>query len=106
MKKKVLLLYPYYWPFYRAGGPVQSLYNVVAHFKNQFTFFLVSLNKDINGEEPARPVNTYRWSLGPNNESIYFTPSISPLLLSRVIRQAKPDVIFINGMFHWHTTLF
>jgi glycosyltransferase involved in cell wall biosynthesis len=106
MRKRILLLYPYYWPLFRAGGPVQSLFNLVANFKDQSDFYLISLNKDINGEEPIDSLVSGTWTKGPNNENIYFTPFISPTLLFRLISEVKPDLILINGIFHWHTSLF
>ncbi len=106
MRKKIFLLYPYYWPLFRAGGPVQSLFNLVANFKDQSDFYLVSLNKDMNGEAPIHQFESDAWSKGPNSENIYFTSAISPTLLFRLISKVKPDLILINGIFHWHTSFF
>ena len=106
MKRKIFLLYPYYWPLYKAGGPVQSLHNLVSIFKDQAVFYLVSLDKDIDGSVPLEPLHTNEWSVGQNNENVYYTSFLSPFLLARLIYKIKPDVIMINGMFHWHTTLF
>lgn len=100
------MLYPYYWPLFRAGGPVQSLYNLTANFKDQSDFYLISSNKDMNGEKPIHPLISNAWSKGPNNENIYFTSAISPVVLLRLISKVKPEVILINGIFHWHTTFF
>jgi glycosyltransferase involved in cell wall biosynthesis len=106
LKKRIFLLYPYYWPLFRAGGPVQSLFNLVANFKDQIDFYLISLNKDVNGEKPTHKLELYSWSKGTNNENVYFTSVISPALLFQLINKVKPDLILINGIFHWHTSLF
>ncbi len=103
-KNKILLLYPYYWPFYGAGGPVQSLFNLVDFFSESATFYLISHSKDINGENSALPIQEDVWVQGPNHEYCYYTKTISPFTLLKVFNDCKPDVVLINGVFHWHTS--
>ena len=100
-----MALYPYYWPQYKAGGPVQSLYNLAATFKDHADFYFISLNKDIDGHLPDHPLRVNKWNPGPNNENIYCTSFLSPFLIFRLVRKVNPDVLMINGIFHWHTTL-
>lgn len=106
MKRKVLLLYPYYWPHYKAGGPVQSLYNLVATFKDQAEFYLISLDRDIDGESAELQLKLNCWNCGPNGEKIYSTRFITPYLIFKLARKIQPGVILVNGIFHWHTSFF
>ena len=105
MKSKILLLYPYYWPHYKAGGPVQSLYNLVDYFKHQADFYLLSLDCDIDGSHPSQAISLNRWTEGPNGEHIFFSRTISSFLVLRIIREIKPDSILINGIFNINTSL-
>jgi glycosyltransferase involved in cell wall biosynthesis len=100
------LLYPYYWPLYKAGGPVQSIYNLAATFKNQVDFYFISLDKDLDGQPSEHPLELNKWNQGPNFENIYCASSLSPFLIFRLVRQVKPDVLMVNGIFHWHTSFF
>lgn len=106
MKKKILLLYPYYWPFYGAGGPVQSLFNIVNTFKDSATFYLVSLSKDVDGKGSAPAIQENVWVQGLHQEYIYYTKFINPFTILKVFNDCKPEVVLINGVFHWHTSLF
>lgn len=103
--RKIFLLYPYYWPFYKAGGPVQSLFNLATLFRERGSFYLVSRCADIDGSESAIPIEPENWSDGPNGERIYFAKRITPRLVWKLIKLVKPDVILINGMFNISTTL-
>jgi glycosyltransferase involved in cell wall biosynthesis len=105
VKKKILLLYPYYWPHYKAGGPVQSLFNLVSYFKSDADFFLISLVKDIDGGYTDDTIHSGFSKIGPNKETIFFVSRITPLTVLLVIRTIKPDVIFLNGLFNIHTTV-
>jgi len=105
MKKKIFLLYPYYYPHYKAGGPVQSIYNIAGYFRNEGEFFFISLNTDIDNSTSEISVVSDSWQKGPQGENIYYTSSISFFLLRRLINQIKPEVIFVNGLFNASTTL-
>jgi glycosyltransferase involved in cell wall biosynthesis len=104
-KPKVFILYPYYWPLYKSGGPVQSIYNIALAFKDQFDFYFVSLTKDIDGQSQHQPLKLECWSRGVNGENIYYTPRISVFLIFRLVREIRPGILFLNGIFHWHTSL-
>ena len=105
-RRKIFLLYPYYWPHFKAGGPVQSLFNLVTIFGGEFDFYILSLNKDIDGSEPQETLQLGKWSRGPNQENIYYASLISPYLIYAKMREVEPDVVSINGIFHWNTSLF
>jgi glycosyltransferase involved in cell wall biosynthesis len=106
IKRKIFLLYPYYWPLYKAGGPVQSIFNIAATFKERYDFYFVSLTTEVDGQSGNNQLKVGEWNKGPNNERVYSAEFLSPFLLFRLIREVKPDVLLINGLFHWHTTFF
>ena len=98
-------MYPYYWPLYKAGGPVQSLYNLAAAGRETCDFYFVSRSADIDGSVPDQPLPPDQWSAGPNGEKIFPTRTLPPWFLDRLLKQLQPDVVFVNGIFHWDTTL-
>ena len=104
-KPRVLLLYPYYWPFYKAGGPVQSIFNIAATFTTEAEFFIIALNRDIDSSETNTSLEINRWTTGPNGEHIYFVDAISPFAVKRLLGEVDPDTVFINGIFNGNTTL-
>ena len=104
-KRKVFLLYPYYWPLYKAGGPVQSLYNLVEFFKEEVDFYCVSLTIDIDGSRPVQLLNSNVWCKGQHNENIYYTSRSSTVLLLKLIRTIRPDVLLITGLFNYNFVL-
>lgn len=105
MKKKVFLLYPFYWPFYKAGGPVQSIYNIAGSLSANFDFYIVSKNSDIDGAAPKRPLKVGVWQQGIQGERIYYSSWVNFFLVSRLIFQIKPDVVMVNGIFNLNTTI-
>ena len=99
------MLYPYYWPLYKAGGPVQSLFNL-AHACQKFAqFVFLSKSTDIDGSSPLHSLLINRWQRGLHQEEILYLKKISAFSILRAIRDSKPDLIYVNGIFHWHTSL-
>ncbi len=105
MKKKIFLLYPYYYPHYKAGGPVQSIYNLAGYFRNEMDFFLISLSRDIDNTASEIPFASGSWTKGPQGESIYYTSAFSLNLIRKLIVEVRPDVVFVNGLFNASTTI-
>ena len=105
MKKKLFVLYPYYWPLYKAGGPVQSLYNLVNTFSDNAQFYFISRNRDIDNSLPDKSLSLNEWNVGLLGENIYCVARISMFRLRELFLQVKPDLIMINGIFNASTTL-
>ena len=45
-KKKILIFIDWYLPGYKAGGPIQSVANLVANLKEEFEFSIVTRDTD------------------------------------------------------------
>jgi glycosyltransferase involved in cell wall biosynthesis len=84
---------------------VQSIYNLVGHLKNDYDFYLVSLDKDYDGSHPENALITEVWSEGPQEEHIYYTRSLSFGLIRKLMSEVKPDVVYVNGLFNISTTI-
>jgi glycosyltransferase involved in cell wall biosynthesis len=103
--KRIFLLYPYYWPLYKAGGPVQSLFNLSGLLKHHAAIFLVSKEREIDGTKAGYRLRMNQWNDGPNEEKIFYREHITPWLLFQLLHQVKPDTVMINGIFNAATTL-
>ena len=103
--RKIFFFYPYYWPHYKAGGPVQSLFNFSAAFNTGASLYTISLTRDIDGSAPLLPVIPSAWNKGPNQENIFFVKRLSLLTAFRLVKEVHPDVLYINGLFNIRSTL-
>jgi glycosyltransferase involved in cell wall biosynthesis len=102
---KVFILYPYYWPHFKAGGPIQSLFNLVSLFSQSAQFFVVSNDMDIDGTYSDVEIEREKWVIGPNHEQIFFAAKINVFLILKLISAVKPSILFINGIFNFQTTI-
>jgi glycosyltransferase involved in cell wall biosynthesis len=102
--KRIFVLYPYYWPDFSAGGPVQSIFNLVNRFSGTCQFFLAS---KVSQQESAnaKTFKLNKWNTGPHGEQVYMSESLSFLKVFSLLWKTKPDTVYINGIFTAVTTL-
>jgi len=107
-KKRILITIDWFLPGYKAGGPIQSCANLIAHLKDEFAFYVMTRNTDYTSEEPypGIPANTW-YHLEEGVQVYYFSAdTLSYTSLKEVIRNLPFDVIYINGIFSKYFSLF
>lgn len=102
MKKKIFITIPWFLPAFRAGGPVQSVANLVRELPEEAEYFIFCGDTDINGAG-LENIETGKWTHFNEHTRVWYAApeKISDNLVKQVERQ-KPDILFITGMFSWH----
>ncbi|GAB1397102.1 hypothetical protein MASR1M65_18810 [Saprospiraceae bacterium] len=109
-KKKILVLYEYFYPGYKAGGPIQSIVNMVLALQHQYDFFIATTAYDMLAEKPYPGIASGKWTdvsllEGTNLVKVWYSsakkPSFSELL--HVIRTSRCDTLYINGFYTNHS---
>jgi glycosyltransferase involved in cell wall biosynthesis len=105
-KPRVLLFCDWYYPGFKAGGPIQSCTNLVKALAGEYQFFVFTSDRDLGDESPyAVPVN--QWVPGAFGEEIYYR---SPGRLGRnefkaILDYVQPELLYFNSMFSIHYTI-
>lgn len=96
---EVLVFIPWFQPAYKAGGPIQSVANLVLSDTNTVYRILCS-DRDLDGS--VLNVQSNCWiSLNAASKVWYSSKGIARNLL----RQAKGETLYINGIYSWHYNL-
>lgn len=105
-KKVVVVLYEYFYPGYKAGGPIQSLVNLIDALHNEFDFRVITTAFDLNDTTPYTNIFTNSWNdvtFTDKSYSIkvwYSTSSnLNFIHFKKIINDANPSIIYINGLF-------
>jgi hypothetical protein len=97
--KKVLIITPWFAPAFRAGGPVQSIVNLVNQNNQEIEYYIFCGNKDVDGT-PLSGVDVDQWmSFNQNTKVFYNSKSFPYRTLQKTIQEIKPDVLFIIGIY-------
>jgi glycosyltransferase involved in cell wall biosynthesis len=104
-RKRIFLVYDHFYPAYKAGGPVQSLVNMVRALHTQYDFYVLCKPHEMNETVllPGIKVNTWMpWEDGKANVYYRNYKTGQQHELQQLYSFVKPDVIFINGLFSLH----
>jgi glycosyltransferase involved in cell wall biosynthesis len=100
--KKIFITIPWFVPAFRAGGPVQSVANLVKEFQQEVEYFVFTSDTDLNGAE-LEGIEINQWVRYNDHTQVWYAgpEKISDTLVKQV-ELLKPDIIFIIGLFSWH----
>ena len=98
---KILILYNYFLPAYKAGGPIQSIANLVRLESTEYQFYIICSNKDYKTEEPLKGIRYNEWNNFEGNASVFYLTKeqINIGYIRSLVKAVKPAAIFVNGMY-------
>lgn len=107
MKKKILVFIDWYLPGYKAGGPIQSVSNLVEHLKNEFDFYIITRDTDYCDTTPYAGIKSNEWNVQPDGVSIYYisTDQLTRMNIRNLIRKTEFDQVSLNGIYSYYFTL-
>ena len=97
----IFITIPWFTPAYRAGGPVQSILNLVSNFNAGAEFRIFCGNKDLNGEI-LTGIETDKWTVFNDHTQVWYASEEVSKMLTEQAEKLKPEVLFITGIFSWH----
>ncbi len=104
--KHILISYDYFFPGYRAGGPIQSLVNLVNLFQKEYKVSIFTSVYDLNEQEPYLNIKINDWNKiylldASDAIDVYYadTKKIGFKEVKEVIQFLKPDIIYINSIY-------
>lgn len=107
-KPRILIFIDWFEPGYRAGGMLRSMMNMVERLKADYDFYIITRNREYLTNEPFPGVKPDCWTgLMPGVKVWYASKgNISPWWWMQLMRQIRPDTIYINGLFSfWFSVL-
>ncbi|MEO8960697.1 MAG: glycosyltransferase [Ginsengibacter sp.] len=99
---KIFITIPWFLPAFRAGGPIQSVANLVKEYQDGVEYYIFCGDTDLNGAE-LEDIETDKWIKYNDHTHVWYAgpENISDALVKQV-EQRKPAILFIIGMFSWH----
>jgi glycosyltransferase involved in cell wall biosynthesis len=104
-KKKLLIFYEYFLPGYKAGGPIQSLSNLILALQNRYNIFVVTTSYDLGATIPYPNILNDDWNtILYQDVYIKVWYSSKPTYLSfntinYLLNKVEPDYIYLNGIY-------
>lgn len=107
-RSKVLILVDWFWPGYRAGGPIRSTHNLIRWLQNDFDFSVITSDTDHLSPSPYEGIRSGEWTTTPDGIRVYYAslPRLTRSGLSALIAAEQPHYILLNSMFSLPFTLW
>lgn len=100
-KSNILVFIDWYYPGFKAGGPVRSCRNMVAHLKDQFNFYIVTSNTEYTETIPYTNLQYNKWMDGPDGEKVIYLDQQhqSASEYNKLIKERDYSTLMIFGLF-------
>jgi glycosyltransferase involved in cell wall biosynthesis len=101
-KKKLLILIDWFPPGYKAGGPIQSCFNVSYALKDEFDLYVLTTDTDLGSSEPYSGIPSDVWieNMGAGIKINYLNKQkLNRRKLRAVIQEIDPDFIYVNSLY-------
>jgi len=100
-KPTILTSIPWYLPGFKAGGPVQTVANMVAMLSDEFDFLIVTADRDFKDKLPYPNVPVNSWMQVGRAKVLYVSPhNYSLRFWVRLLRETPHDLLYLNSFFH------
>ncbi|MBL7938344.1 MAG: glycosyltransferase [Flavobacteriales bacterium] len=100
-KPKVLVFIDWYKPYFKAGGPVRSLVNLVDHLGARVDLHIVTGDRDYIATSNEAGVPSDRWTKADAAEQVWYaSPGGRSMQVWRsILNEQAWDVVYINGIY-------
>ncbi len=105
-KTRLWIFIDWYLPAYKAGGPIQSISNLVARLKDEFDISVITSNLDLGEPLPIASKNLNIWLDKDGYRVIYLDPQHQTKRFYHTLFEAEQfDVVYFNSLFSLKFTL-
>jgi len=105
--KKVLTFIDWFWPGYKAGGPIRSLLNLTENLSKDIAFYIVTRDTDYMSSIPYTNIKCDQWNeISPNIFVYYISKNqLSIKKIKSFLLKDKYDKVYINGMYSYYFSI-
>jgi glycosyltransferase involved in cell wall biosynthesis len=105
-KKKILIFIDWYLPGYKAGGPIQSVSNLVDHLKEGFDIAIITRDTDYSESQPYENIKSNKWILLDTVRIYYISKQeLNYSTIYKLMRDESFDYVYLNGIYSLYFTL-
>lgn len=106
MKPKLLIAVDWYVPAFKAGGPIQSVKNLVSHLNKFYEILILTSDRDLEDTEAMQDIVINKWVKKSQYKVIYLSPKKQTFkTFQEIIYQEQPQFIYLNSLFSIKFTL-
>lgn len=100
MKSKILIFIDWYKPGFKAGGPIQSVSNLVSQLNNSYDFYIITRDTDYMEGIPYSNIKNNEWN-NIDDAKVYYlsSKSTNKKVLKHLLQEVNPDIVYCNSLY-------
>ena len=99
-KVRILIFIDWFFPAFKAGGPIRSIANLVDHLHESFDFYLITGDRDLGDQDSFKNIELNKWISKENFKIIYLTLAFQKTSKYRsLFKEIQPEIIYFNSLF-------
>jgi glycosyltransferase involved in cell wall biosynthesis len=101
LKTKLLIFYDHFYPSYKAGGPTQSIVNLVKALHKEYNLYIICKPHEMGEKQPLADIQLNKWTDWEKKAQVYYWGYGLKQIpqLKQNIASIAPNVIYINGLY-------
>ena len=104
-KPKILILIDWFTPAFKAGGPIKSVSNIVNSLHQDFDFYIITSDRDIDDKIPYESELLNQWVTKSSFTIAYLTHEKKNLFISEALQEIVFSKIYFNSLYSNQFTL-
>ena len=97
---KILVVTGHYLPGYKAGGPIRTLANITEQLGDEFQFYVLTADRDLDDHQPYANMEYGKWCQVGKANVRYLSPwQRTVWSWCRLLRTIDYDVLYLNSCF-------
>ena len=99
MSKPTILIFTlFYYPGYKAGGPIKSIHQITNSLSDKFEFKLITSDRDAGDTHAYKNVKFNEWITFESIPIFYYKQSNNFLYLLKILNNTRYDAIYLNSL--------
>ncbi len=100
--RTVLIFCDYFFPGYKAGGPITTLSSLISGIQHLTRVCVITTDRDYLDGQRYSEVDHYGWNdLGGYTARYLNRENTSLKVLSKIVAEVEPDTIYLNSVFSY-----
>ena len=105
-RTKVLIFAEWFYPGYKAGGPITSITNFVDQLKKDLDLYVFTTDRDLGDNTKYSGVQTDIWENISGCHVFYTSPeNLNRRTIKEVLDSVSPDIVYLNSMYSYYFTI-
>ncbi|MBL4625313.1 MAG: glycosyltransferase [Flavobacteriales bacterium] len=103
-----MIFIDWYLPGFKAGGPIRSCANLVAHLSKYFEFYIITRNIDYCEVKPYQSIISNEWNKQEDGSSVFYmsNDNLSYSSLKKVVKSLEYDIAYVNGIYSRYFSIY